>query len=302
MATNPMQKKARNSFILGMLVTFLIMALVVGFLLVQLNKMKDAEKEREAMLVKTYALNTDVKSGDTIDSSKLISVTIDKSAVPTNVVKSATLTENTIAKIDLTKGTVVTDSMVTESDSPLTDDLRVQEYNMISLASQLTSDDYIDVRLRMPSGEDYIVLSKKRLEIPEIGGIESVNTIWLKLTEDETLTMASAIVDAYKVNGSLLYTTRYVEPGTQTKATPTYSPSAEVIQLINKDPNVVQEAKAALINRYNDDGRYIRNRLDSEISKIEEDDRTSGVQSGTTKEISTTLEQRKSYLDALAGN
>lgn len=302
MATNPMQKKARNSFILGMLVTFLIMALVVGFLLVQLNKMKDAEKEREAMLVKTYALNTDVKSGDSIDSSKLISVTIDKSAVPTNVVKSGTLTENTIAKIDLTKGTVVTDSMVTESDSPLTDDLRVQEYNMISLASQLTSDDYIDVRLRMPSGEDYIVLSKKRLEIPEIGGIESVNTIWLKLTEDETLTMASAIVDAYKVNGSLLYTTRYVEPGTQTKATPTYSPSAEVIQLINKDPNVVQEAKAALINRYNDDGRYIRNRLDSEISKIEEDDRTSGVQSGTTKEISTTLEQRKSYLDALAGN
>lgn len=302
MATNPMQKKARNSFILGMLVTFLFMALVVGFLLVQLNKMKDAEKEREAMLVKTYALNTDVKSGDTIDLSKLISVTIDKSAVPTNVVKSATLTENTIAKIDLTKGTVVTDSMVTESDSPLTDDLRVQEYNMISLASQLTSDDYIDVRLRMPSGEDYIVLSKKRLEIPEIGGIESVNTIWLKLTEDETLTMASAIVDAYKVNGSLLYTTRYVEPGTQTKATPTYSPSAEVIQLINKDPNVVQEAKAALINRYNDDGRYVRNRLDSEVSKIEEDDRISGVQSGTTKEISTTLEQRKSYLDALAGN
>lgn len=302
MATNPMQKKARNSFILGMLVTFLIMALVVGFLLVQLNKMKDAEKEREAMLVKTYALNTDVKSGDSIDSSKLISVTIDKSAVPTNVVKSGTLTENTIAKIDLTKGTVVTDSMVTESDSPLTDDLRVQEYNMISLASQLTSDDYIDVRLRMPSGEDYIVLSKKRLEIPEIGGIESVNTIWLKLTEDETLTMASAIVDAYKVNGSLLYTTRYVEPGTQTKATPTYSPSAEVIQLINKDPNVVQEAKAALINRYNDDGRYVRNRLDSEVSRIEEDDRISGVQSGTTKEISTTLEQRKSYLDALAGN
>ena len=240
MATNPMQKKARNSFILGMLVTFLIMALVVGFLLVQLNKMKDAEKAREAMLVKTYALNTDVKSGDSIDSSKLISVTIDKSAVPTNVVKTGTLTENTIAKIDLTKGTVVTDSMITESDSPLTDDLRIQEYNMISLASQLTSDDYVDIRLRMPSGEDYIVLSKKRLEVPQIGGIESVNTIWLRLTEDEILTMASAIVDAYQMPGSTIYTTKYVEPGTQTKSTPTYTPNAVVIQLINKDPNVVQ--------------------------------------------------------------
>ena len=30
MATNPMQKKARNSFILGVLITFIVMAMVVG--------------------------------------------------------------------------------------------------------------------------------------------------------------------------------------------------------------------------------------------------------------------------------
>ena len=32
MATNPMQKKARNSFILGVLITFIIMALIVAYL------------------------------------------------------------------------------------------------------------------------------------------------------------------------------------------------------------------------------------------------------------------------------
>lgn len=44
MATNPMQRKARNSFILGVLVTFVIMAMIVALLLVQLKKMKEAEE------------------------------------------------------------------------------------------------------------------------------------------------------------------------------------------------------------------------------------------------------------------
>ncbi len=38
MATNPMQKKARNSFILGVLITFLIMAISCCFLTLQYVK------------------------------------------------------------------------------------------------------------------------------------------------------------------------------------------------------------------------------------------------------------------------
>lgn len=302
MATNPMQKKARNSFILGMLVTFLVMALVVGFLLVQLNKMKDEEKNRESQLVKTYVLTENVKSGNALDSSKLKKITVDKSGVPDGAIDGGSFTENTIAKIDLTKGTILTKAMIAESDTPLTDDLRVQEYNMINIASKAESDDYIDVRLRMPSGEDYIVVSKKQLEIPVIGETESENTIWMKLTEDEILTMSSAIVEAYKMKGSILYTAKYVEPGTQQKATPTYVPTAEVAELVRKDPNIVQEAASALVNRFNADGTYVRNRINSEVSRVDSDDAISGVESGVTTEITTTKEQRKSYLDSLAGN
>lgn len=302
MATNPMQKKARNSFILGMLVTFLVMALVVGFLLVQLNKMKDEEKNRESQLVKTYVLTENVKSGNALDSSKLKQITVDKSGVPDGAIDGGSFTENTIAKIDLTKGTILTKAMIAESDTPLTDDLRVQEYNMINIASKAESDDYIDVRLRMPSGEDYIVVSKKQLEIPVIGETESENTIWMKLTEDEILTMSSAIVEAYKMKGSILYTAKYVEPGTQQKATPTYVPTAEVAELVRKDPNIVQEAASALVNRFNADGTYVRNRINSEVSRVDSDDAISGVESGVTTEITTTKEQRKSYLDSLAGN
>ena len=300
MAINPMQKKARNSFILGILITVVIMGLIVALLLVQLMKMKDEETEREARLVSVYALNTSVKSGDTIDITMLTKVTTDSSAAPTDAVGLGTLTENTIAKIDLSAGTIITQSMITESDEPLTNDLRVQEYNMIKLATQITSDDYIDIRLRMPSGLDYIVVSKKRVEIPQIDGIESLNTIWVKLTEEETLTMSNAIVEAYKMEGAVLYTTKYVEPGTQEKATPTYVPSAETVNLITQNPNVVDEAKQAIYQRYNN-YTSIRNNINAETSRVDTDEAYDNVKSGVTEEVTSAQEQRQSYLDALAG-
>ena len=41
MATNPMQRKARNSFLLGMLVMLLISGVIIALLFMQLmNKMK----------------------------------------------------------------------------------------------------------------------------------------------------------------------------------------------------------------------------------------------------------------------
>lgn len=301
MATNPMQKKARNSFILGVLITFLIMAIIVALLLYKMINMKKAEEERQASLVTTLALKMDVKSGDAIDASKLTTVITDKSAAPANAIKASVLSENTIAKIDLTKGTIITESMLAESDSPLTNDLRVQEYNMIKISSQIASEDYIDIRLRMPSGLDYIVVSKKKIEIPQIEGIDSLNTIWMKLTEDETVTLSNAIVEAYKMKGALLYTAKYVEPGTQEKATPTYVPSAETVNLITQNPNVVQEAKTAMYNRYQT-YRNVRDNINSEVSSIEEDTARTGVETGVANDISTTTEQRKSYLDSLAGN
>ncbi len=298
---NPMQKKSRNSFILGVLVTLVIMGLVVALLLMQIMKLKEAENERNSSLVSVSVLNSDVKSGDAVDGSMFKTVQADKSTVPTDAIKASSLDENTIAKIDLKKGTVLTDAMVTATDENVTNDLRIQEYNMINIQSQITSNDYVDIRLRMPSGLDYVVVSKKKVEVPQIDGIDSVNTIWVKLTEEETLAMSNAIVEAYQMDGSYLYTTKYVEPGTQGKATPTYVPSQEVINLVQSDPNIVQEAKNAMITRYNTYAGQIRNSINGELNRVESDDRTDGISSGVSKEVSTRQEQRQSYLDALAG-
>ncbi len=88
------------------------------------------------------------------------------------------------------------------------------------------------------------------------------STIWLNLSEDEILSMSSAIVDAAKVQGSKLYATTYTEPGIQNAATPTYTPSKEVLKQIADDPNAVEKAKNDLANRYS---QSIRGTIDSAI-------------------------------------
>ena len=56
---------------------------------------------------------------------------------------------------------------------------------MLVLPSQLATGEYIDIRLALPTEQDYIVVSKKQVEIPQIAGIDVEDTIWVKLSEEE---------------------------------------------------------------------------------------------------------------------
>ena len=74
MATNPMQRKARNSFLLGMLLMLVISGLIIAFLILQLmNKIKE-ENETKAASVNAYVLNQDVSSGQVITTDMLFQI------------------------------------------------------------------------------------------------------------------------------------------------------------------------------------------------------------------------------------
>ena len=71
MATNPMQRKARNSFLLGMLLMLVISGVIIALLFMQLiNKNKKEQEELKAS-VKAYVLNQDVSSGQIITTDML---------------------------------------------------------------------------------------------------------------------------------------------------------------------------------------------------------------------------------------
>lgn len=291
MATNPMQRKARNSILIGVIIGLLIGSIIIAILFMQLSKLQRQIQETEAATRQAYVLKSDIKSGATITQNDLQLVSVSKDIIPTDYISLGDITENTIAKIDLTRGLVLSKTMIQESDQKITADLREQQYNMIVLPQQLAVDDYIDIRLTLPNGQDYIVVSKKRVKkLTE-------DTIWINMYEQETLVMTNAIVEAYKTNGTKLYATTYVEPGNQADATPTYVPSSWVINLMNSDANIVQEARQALASRYASLMPRREQEINSQITTG--DNAQSNLQSKLEEEITKSKEARKEYIDSL---
>ena len=163
MAVNPMQRKARQSFLLGMLLMLVIAAIVVGILFMQIMNMKEAENQTAAASKQVYALKSNIKSGQPITTADLVAQTVVTNLSSSEIATGADLTESTVAKIDLGQGTILTQSMIVEADESVKDSLRIQEFNMLSLPADLETNDYVDIRLILPNGQDYIVVSKKRV-------------------------------------------------------------------------------------------------------------------------------------------
>lgn len=302
MTSNPMQRKARSSFLLGVLLTVVIAGVIIVLLFFQLTKIQEEKQNLESQFVSVYVLNSDVTSGAVLDASYLTSAKALKTAIPSNAVDASVIGGATqvTAKIDLTKGTVLTKSMINVDTDQIRNDIRTQEYNSIILPVDLEKGEYIDVRLTLPSGQDYIVVSKKVVDVPEYNGTVSADTIKIQLTEEETLLLSNAIVESYKIKGSKLYATKYVEAGIQEAATPTYVPSGEVAALINQDPNIVEKAKQELATRYSATSTLRNNYINSALSGVDSKDQQTNLESGVTTSIQSTQKTRQEYLGTLS--
>ena len=228
MASNPMQRQKRVSFLLGMLVMLIIAAIVIALLFMQLINLKKEQDAIKAAERTVYVVSEDVSSGSGIqitaiegDTSREPNVTedvADASVVPENIATSADFYSDEgqtqaradlVAKIDLKAGTILTKDMLTTSSEQVTNDLRKQEYNMLSLPTDLVDGDFVDVRIRFGNGQDYIVVSKKQVSIPEIAGAPAEGVININLSEDESIAMSSAIIELYQLKAVEMYVSRY---------------------------------------------------------------------------------------------
>ena len=432
MASNPMQRKARNSFLLGMIVTLLIAGVIIALLFMQLKQKTDELQAEVNAKRNVYVLKQDVKSGQIITEDMFETKQVNQDAIPSNATATASVistwflqtkdgkTFNTdyynnitnqtfsqpeqglyinepdsiieiveidgkkykcedkytgskndltevssrdevvqdndgayiidatnssdkitrvyqeattgeyyiykldtssmttsnsrtrvkeyltlqqapvVAKVTMNKNTVVTPSLVVQSDEVVTDDVRQQEYNMVVLPVDLMTDDYIDIRLMTPSGQDFIVVSKAKVDIPtNVDGSYITDTVRVNLREDEILSMSSAIVEAYGLLGSKLYATKYVEAGMQEPSLPTYTPNAAVTAQIQSNPNIVSVASEELASRYSESAKMNRNDyLQSLINSSE--DYSSNIQDKADEKITNQNTARQKYLESLA--
>ncbi|GAK39500.1 SAF domain-containing protein [Paenibacillus urinalis] len=185
-----------------------------------------------------YVMVHDIQAGASIKDSDVRAVKVPQGQAPVNLISELDDIAGSVAKIELKAGTSLTAAMLYDEE-PTPDDLRNREISVIARPSQLDAGDRIDVRIQFPTGQDYIVLSKKKVH--DLDGA----TMWMTLTEAEILTLSSAMVDAYLHKASL-YSLTYVEPELQERAIPTYPANKEVLTLIESNPNIVDLAEQAL--------------------------------------------------------
>lgn len=315
MASNPMQRKARNSFLLGMIITLLVCAIVGALLYFLVLRNSTVKQTEEGTLAYAYRLNKSIKSGQMITSADVEEIIVTSKAVPAGAFPARTKTTDSrgketwtpvsypgyyVAKVDLNEGTILAQSLVTEENSSLfvddgdggktyADNVRYVEYNMLTLSTSVGLGDFVDIRLTLPNGQDLIVVSKK--EIKTLLG----NTLGFELTEDEILMMDSAIVEAYIMESANLYVAQYIEPGIQAAASKTYTPTEAVKQLINGNPNITGEARNALTARFNDN---LRTWTDSARASYTDEEKTK-LEENVKKQIEDAQKAREAYLSGL---
>lgn len=295
MPSNPMQKKVRNSFLLGIL-TMLLIAILIGaivfFLVIQPKQKKEEEEKKQIVTVYRLKSGENVRKDDEILINMLETTEVTVDNLNTDFLVPP-LPQAYRSKIDLTEGTILTQSMVYEPEE-IDPSERYMEYNIMTMPTSLQIGDVVDVRVRLTNAQDFIILSQK--EVKQIIG----QTIGFYVTEEEILILNSAIVETYIMPGAEIYLSVYTSPFNQKEATGTYMPTNEVIALINMDPNIVQTAKEKLVALYSLAGvQDARVQINEAKNKYEEDIKTN-VETGMQQQIQAARQARENYLSGLS--
>ncbi|MGY3386801.1 hypothetical protein ACVWZB_004755 [Paenibacillus polymyxa] len=196
--------------------------------------------QQEMKKVPVVIRKNGVKAGDALSESDIKLIDVPSATVPANIMRKENIVGKYV-KIDMPQNTPITGSMLFEK-GVTANDLRNQEFKLIQLPTKLDSRQFVDVRIKFPTGEDYIVLGKKK--VSDLTG----NIITFQMNEQDILLMSSAIVDAY-INDATIYALSYVDPYMQSEAIVTYPPKESVKNLIKSDPNIVQRATEQLESR-----------------------------------------------------
>ena len=314
MAMNPMQRRARNSFLIGFLVSLIIMAIVVIFLLMKIKSINEAKEALEQLQKTVYVAAEDLESGQlvtldehfimdtvqtTMDTTEIIDDTVfqflDEEGIPISKYNEdgSEKFKQVMMKVKVPAGSIVTKDMLVEVDEQTTSTQRIQEYTMIQLPSHLKNGQYIDIRMSLPTGQDYIVLAKKR-----VLGCDA-QTVWLKVDEFEINLMNSAIVESYQITGAKLYATLYSDAGMQEKAVATYTVSRHVFDLMVSNPNILDQAKNDYASKFNHQQRV--DYFESILTQLEDDEKRSLVNSGVSQDRATISASRLDYVSQLEG-
>lgn len=178
---------------------------------------------------------SDLYPGKQIEMSDLTSQEIPESMLNPSFILEPNTIVGKYYKVALHSGTPLALDLV--MDEPLDDSTRQFDVTASVLPIGLKAGDYIDYRIVYPGGEDYIVLTHKRVE-----AIHD-RTIKFRLNEMEIHYYQAALIDYFlqKEYGAILYAAKYVEPGLQKAASTYYAIPQNIEAVLIADPNILEK-------------------------------------------------------------
>ena len=245
------KKRTIKAVFITLILTVLIVGLLVYFVGGNIIKEKDkkiADLGLQVSNIKAYAFSRDIKAGSTITPGdlKLISVTQESKSFGmyleqgyyTGKEEQYDQKGNVIGYLDkvvpvdfyedvygravknnVSENTVLLDSLLYEKNSIEKKDERTEEISdsFVQIPTDLNANDYIDIRIQYPDGQDYTVIVGKKVDslgVDSEGNVTS-KSFFVKLTEEERMVYTSALVESFIQPGTRLYATRYINAATQ---------------------------------------------------------------------------------------
>lgn len=235
-------RQMRKKIIIAIIVTLLLtatVAFIASHLIIKGKDERIQELQAQAVDTKCLAFASDLEADSVITQADIIEVDIKLTSISSGTYKvingnsasamhyiayedengnlqKSEITINReelvgrVIKSNVSKNTLIQDSLLYAKGEEPTKDERIQEFNFLQIPSDLVENDYVDIRIQFPTGEDYSVLIGKKIE-----KIAGENTIFVKLNEEEIMAMGSAIIEAYMQKGVRLYANKYTDPATQ---------------------------------------------------------------------------------------
>lgn len=241
------RRNKKTYFFLGTVSVLVPALVVVCFLFWKLDAYSQRndvlENELNQKMKKTtYVLKMDVSAGEKLEKHMLQKVTM--TGEDNTNMQSVSEKEliGKFVKCNFSKGSVLNKQSVYEEEE-FKDDMRIQKFDFIEINSMIQKNSYVDIRIVYPSGEDYIVANhKKVMDIQTEQNSEAitpVNTkVFLKVTEEEILRLASAYVDTICYSGTRIYAISYIDRF-QEAGTVNYPVNLQVFELLSWNPNVM---------------------------------------------------------------
>ena len=197
----------------------------IGVLTDQINQMAQED------LVDVIVAKTPIKAGTMVDENQLQTRKWDRKYLSENMVTDINLIKDKIWKIDVSTDGPITADMIAKEEYGPTD--RLQLVIVDAVTPSLEVGDYIDIRMVTPYGINYIVMSKKRVTNIYDSGIEVV------MSEAELMVYSGLLIDQYMNPGTMVYTSKYLDPTLQKSNYTMYVPPQDILEYMKLNANMI---------------------------------------------------------------